>query len=217
MRFILCGLLFSSVNAVAQVAETAKIESISYSGSGCPDGSVAVQIAADGQAFTVLYAKFLVDSSINRGQPTKKSCELNLQFSPSERRSFAVMRVDTRGFGYLEAGAVGVARTVGKMAGTGFRTVGRTKIVGPYNDSYQSGTNVQGHERDWSQCKKKNRLILKTVMQVRPTHGFSDDLDTDSTVLTTGPGSFPAGYMTVDSSDGSVLQTYRLTYLPCGR
>jgi hypothetical protein len=163
-----------------------------------------------------MYDRFLVDSSVYRGLPTKKDCIINVEFKASERTSFAVYRVETRGFAYLEPGAIGVTRTVAKIGGAGFKAIGVTKLTGPYNDSFINATDVPAASRDWTSCRKKNRLVLKTVLGVRPAKGFNGDIESES-ALPPPVIPFPAGYLAVDSTDASVVETYRLAFTPCRR
>ncbi len=194
------------------------ITNISYSGSACPEGSLANNISPDGDAFTVMYANFLVDSSLSQGVPTKKSCAIEVELSPSSRGSFAVFQVDMRGYAALQKGVIGVARMTSHLTGRGPKQGGRLKLVGPYDDSYFTQTNIPLAEQEWSPCRKKARFTLKTVLVVRPERGYRDsDLESVSTEGLPEGGGFPVGYMTVDSVDGAVIQTYRLKYRPCER
>jgi hypothetical protein len=91
-----------------------------------------------------------------------------------------------------------------------------TKLAGPYNNSYVNLTDVPSTSRDWTTCRKKNRLALKTVLGVRPAKGFNGDIEGESALpLSSRP--FPAGYLAVDSTDASIVETYRLAFAPCRR
>src|SRR5262245_50167374 len=81
------------------------LQSISYGGTGCPQGSVANTFSADRKAFTLIFDKFVASSG--PGVPiteTRKNCQLNINIHVPQGFTYAVHTFDYRGYVQLPAG-----------------------------------------------------------------------------------------------------------------
>lgn len=87
------------VHAVGPDAGSVYIDSISYGGSGCPQGSVGQSFANDRQSFTLIFDQFVASSG--PGVPvteSRKNCQINLNVHVPAGQSLATATFDYRGY-----------------------------------------------------------------------------------------------------------------------
>jgi hypothetical protein len=80
------------------------VDSISYGGSGCPQGSVGSSFANDRKSFTLIFDSFV--ASQGPGVPitqNRKNCMVNLNLHVPGGWQFSIASVDYRGYVNLPA------------------------------------------------------------------------------------------------------------------
>ena len=192
------------------------IASVSYQGTGCPTGSVATSLAPDSQAMTMIFAQFGVDTSVRRGWPMRKVCNIELTMNGQPGWQYSIIAVDIRGYANLQAGAVGVQKIAYSFGRQNKRFVDRLRLVGPYDNNFANHADFGTSDSEWSPCSRVasfNRLMLKVAVNVRPRGGFTDedgDIDGGKRDVV-----YPSGYMAVDAVDGGIVHRYQLTWRRC--
>lgn len=183
------------------------IQMVGYSsnGLGCPQGSVTVQWAPDGNSFTVLYDRLLVEVGGGRGPRAGTNCNVDIQLRKHRLAGFSVEAVDFRGFVQLDPGVV--AQQVVRVASGSSKELralttdfGFQRWQGPVAENYILSTVRPPRRPEILNClpfREQTQLTIKTEMQIQNAQGGR------------------SGMMAVDSSDGRVMQRYHLRWQNC--
>lgn len=192
--------LAARARADAPPAGDVYIENLAYFGPGCRAGTVAHNVATDGQAFTLLFSDFVVEATPS-ARNANKMCELDVKMHVPNGWSFAIATADVRGFASLAD-----QTSYGKVhAMQAFRRSVEPKLVmdqkfrGPLTHDYQLRGSAEVDALEWSPCGGSRVLRLRTritaVVGPRSTTGSS--------------------LVTVDSLDGEVKETYAMAWKRC--
>jgi hypothetical protein len=175
------------------------IEDIAHQGSGCPANTVTINLAPDARAFTLIFDQFTVHTEPGAPPPeSHKNCKIQLTIRVPRGFAYALTAVDSRGYANLAPGARGLVRTAFHFPGPEPDRTWRA-LTGPFNDDWQLREETDPGSLEWSPCNARRRLNLHTRLRV--DRGSS------------APGS--SSLMAMDSLDGSVEQTYRLSWRRC--
>ena len=86
---------------------------LQYGGNGCPNGTMRVVFAPDKLSFTVLFDKFVADtSSQENGQFGAMSCDAVIPIALPANQQMEIVRIDYRGFVNVPAGGRGVLQSM---------------------------------------------------------------------------------------------------------
>ena len=175
-----------------------EIGSLSYSGSGCPQGSAAVIFSADRQEFTVLYSAFALETGPGLAGAARKDCQLHLKMRIPKGWSYALTNVDFSGFAALDPGVVASLESRYHLSGEGPVRVDALELAGPYepNDYVHRDAFPDGSLS--SACGKGKNVQIKTSVRI-----------------SNKPNPEGAGVIFVDATDGALQQTYRLAWTRC--
>ena len=169
------------------------IRSISYSGSGCPHGSVGTSFSNDRTSFTLIFDSFV--ASFGPGVPAterRKRCDFDLELSAPAGWSWAVVRLDSRGYVQLPAGVR--ARTITRLSSENSATgshdqTGVQTFEGPSAKDYLTRTETLPLGRDWSKCGGIGHLRVSSIVMIDAVGGSA------------GPAQ-----ISIDSLDGKMTQ-----------
>ncbi|MGP3984185.1 DUF4360 domain-containing protein [Streptomyces sp. KR80] len=177
------------------------IEPETINGSGCPAGTTAVAAAEDNTAFTVTYSQYLAEVGPS-SKPTdfRKNCQINLRVSIPQGWTYAISRVDYRGFAHLQAGASGMEKASFYFTGSPHTSSKSHTFRGPYSDNWQASDVTEHSELVWAPCGEKRNLNVNTELRVNA--GTSDKENKTS-------------FMTMDSTDSSVSTIYHFSWKQC--
>ncbi|MGE0174714.1 MAG: DUF4360 domain-containing protein [Oligoflexales bacterium] len=171
-----------------------QIQGVTYDGIGCPQGSVGLDIAADAEAFTLIFDDYIVEQEgpgVNQ-----RHCNLKVNFQPPVGWQFALFSVQVRGYANLDPGVVGVQKLRVNTQGPVLDV--EMKVGGPLDDDYMVAEDALLQNIKWSKCQ-----------------GAPEDIKVVSVTKVKGkPNS--RGLLTVDSIDGSISQEYGLAWRKCG-
>ena len=221
LSYLLTTLALAAVSTALAKADTPDasqigITAVDYRGSGCPDGSIATNLAADAQAITLIFSSFSVDTSTRGGRPMRKVCAINITLGTAPGWQFTLFGVDLRGYASLQAGSVGVQRIVHSFGRGTDKAIGRQRLVGPFDNNFMNHSDLPLADLEWSPCDhaRSHKFKLQAAIVVRPKLGFQDsDGELDPQKIA-GP-QFPFGYMTLDSLDGGLVHTYQVAWRRC--
>lgn len=178
------------------------IDSITYGGTGCPQGTVTTILSPDASELTVLFDAF--QTRVGADLSTSKSqCEVRIGMRKPRLWSYKIESVDFRGFVHLDHG-VRAEQKVDFQNGPshlGFnKSFGYQRWTGPVSENYILSTVKPLNGPDLLSClpaKKSVELKLRASMELK------------------GGGGHRGGMMTVDSADGRVIHRYRLSWISC--
>ncbi len=176
------------------------IKKLTYGGTGCPAGSVAVDIASDATAFTLIFDQFL--AQIGPGVPaieSRKNCQVNLLLHVPHGFTYAITSVDYRGYANLAPGAQGMQKASYYFQGQAPTASAETIFRGPYEQDWQLRDRVSTAALVWSPCGVERSMNVNA--QLRLTRG-------------TAPAS-SSSFIQMDSEDGNIQQVYHIVWAHC--
>ncbi len=133
------------------------------SGAGCPPGSVAAVVAADGSAISLLFSDFVITRPAKVFNPAYRSCSFSIPISVPAGYVLQATRIDYRGFAVVpKFGFVQI--TTSNL--NGFPRVGRpsqvTNTLQNFNDSF---TLSQFSTQTWSnKCMSQPSIQFTTAI-----------------------------------------------------
>ncbi|UQA62684.1 DUF4360 domain-containing protein [Polyangium aurulentum] len=181
------------------IPDGVSITGLTYGGTGCKDGAVAVDLSPDYQALTIIFDKYVaqVGQGLD-GADKRKFCHLVVQLDYPAGFSYALMKLDYSGYASLDYGVKAEQKSTYFFQG--FRKDDRftfkTKLLGEFDGDYHVKDELE--TVSWSPCGKKRGLNVVTSVQV--DNGRHKDA---------------VGMITIDSIDASVKETYSLGWRKC--
>ena len=171
------------------------VESVTYGGSGCPQGSVGQSISSDRTHLTLIFDVF-VASTGPRVPVTeaRKNCQINLNLRLPAGAGDVCIAPAFRGYVQAPAGVTATQRTIGSYP-TDDPTpisvlISDGSFPGPVNKDYlETGGLTVPYSGVTSQVKPAN---LNTSVRLDPT-GQSAQMTTDSFDATIAPGACAGG------------------------
>ncbi len=179
-----------------------QVQSVDYGGDGCPQGTVTAILSPDATTLTVLYDAFTARVGGGVGEE-RRNCNVTLRLKKPRLWSFAVDSVDFRGHIHLDPG-VRAEQKVDFSSGPtriGFnQSFGFQRWMGPVSQDYMLSTvrPLQGPQ-------------ILTCLPPRE----NTKIELKSSIRLSGGGGHRGGMMSVDSADGRLIQTYRLSWVSC--
>lgn len=192
-----------------------------HGGNGCPEGTMRVVFAPDNLSFTVLFDKFVADTTTNQnGRRDRMSCEAVLPIQIPEGQQMEITRVDYRGFVSIPQGGRGSLHSMFNFVEDEERVPGRPgfgrgrgrwrdkdriniryNFQGPLAENYEISTGTMNEGRgllqtEISPCGGEAQLKMRNDVQVMSPAGQQ-------------------GQLTVDSIDGSANAVYFVNWRSC--
>ena len=173
------------------------IDVVKVNGSGCRPGSAVTALSPDHLAFTVTYSRYsaVVGPAAAR-KDAQKDCKLTLRISAPRDVTYAIARVDYRGFAQLAPGVTASQTAAYSFAGAGHAAAVEHDFAGPYSDDWQTGDEEPSA---FEPCGKQRHLVIDTALTLHP--GTSAPAETS--------------IIAMDSTDATVKTTYRLLWKSC--
>jgi len=174
------------------------INSISYGGTGCPQGSVGSFISADRQTFTLIFDSYV--ASIGPGvavTDNRLNCQLNIDLEYPPGFQYSVLGTTFRGYAGLDKGVTGVQSALYYFSGSATQVSTSTTFNGPTDGDYEISDTIPFTSTIFSPCGAA--LPLNINSQVRLT----------STVTTA------TGILTDDSIDGKITFEVGVQWQKC--
>jgi hypothetical protein len=169
------------------------IDRIDYGGSGCPADSVAYNLSDDALAFTMIFDAFDLDNG-TRGGRNKKHCNINLKLAVPSGWSYTLFSVDYRGYADLPKNTDARLRAWYSIGSSEQIRISNLKIKGEFLNDYERRAGVPLDALPWQGCNDSDSTIhINTELMVNGRNAF----------------------MTVDTVDGEMSQTYGIAWRPC--
>lgn len=190
----------ASSSAPSAPTDQVTVDVASVNGSGCRPGSAAVSVSPDNSAFTVTYSEYLAQAGGGvSAVEGRKNCLLSLDVHVPQGYTYAVAKVDYRGFGSLAPGAVGTQKAsyyFQGMSQTAYRT---HKFNGELVDNWQATDTTGVEALVFAPCGEQRNFNINT--ELRAEVGTSDPAHTS--------------FMALDSTDGSINSVYHFSWKKC--
>lgn len=150
------------------------IRSINYAGTGCPAGTVAMNISPDRQALEIFFASFIAEGG--RGVPlsqSRKNCQINLDLAYPSGWQYTVASLDLRGYVQLARGATAVESDTFYFQGQSAATARlSTTFRGPISQNYQVRDTLGISSQVWSPCGANRALNINLQAYVSGGDGL---------------------------------------------
>jgi len=203
LALVASSLFVSSAASAANIVDNPPpdkivIDLVAMAGSGCRPGTAAVAVSPDNTAFTAIYSEYLAQAGPNIPMSDgRKNCQLNVLVHVPQGFTFAIAKVDYRGYGNLQRGAVASQRANYYFQGMSQSTFVNHPITTPLDDNWFASDEVPVASVVWHPCGELRNLNINT--ELRLAKGTS-----------TG-----TSFLTMDSTDGSIATTYHLAWRQC--
>ena len=174
------------------------IELVAMAGSGCRPGTADVAVSPDNKAFTAIYSDYLAQAG--PGIPTtegRKNCQLNVLVMVPQGFTFAIAKVDYRGYGLLNTGSTASQRANYYFQGMTQGAYTNHPLAVPLDDNWLASDEVPIAAMVWHPCGELRNLNINT--ELRLARGTSTD----------------TSFVTMDSTDGSISTTYHFAWREC--
>ena len=208
-----------------------QITRVNVNGSGCNSTNASSLLSPDGKSLSLLFDNYIAQTSPSSPEPSKKNCDVDVEFQIPAGWSFALFSADFRGFASIDEGALGIQEVVysfpnapqapaypsypGYSPGhpvngspvikSGHYSFSSKILRGPYNDNYQFHNELGPNDVAWSPCDSSAKVLrLGTALLAR-------------TASPARNGSYAAASVTLDSIDASVRQeqTFGMEWRKC--
>ncbi len=205
------GLVFAAVLALVTASDSSfaddepspdelHITGLTYGGSGCPRGTVGVDIAPDGTAFTLIFDAFL--AQIGPGVPlpeSRKNCQVNFTVHVPHGFTYAITSVDYRGFANLAAGAQGLQKSTYYFQGQAPQASTWTPFSGPMLEDWHLRDEIDVAALVWAPCGETRSLNINAQLRVNKGTASASS----------------SSFMAMDSEDGNIEQIYHVAWAAC--
>lgn len=178
--------------------ERMAIELVAMAGSGCKPGSTDVAVSPDNTAFTVIYSEYLAQAG--PGIPLiegRKNCQINVLVNVPAGFTFAISKVDYRGYAFLQPGASAMQRANYYFQGMTQGVFETHRLAAPMDDNWIISDEVPVASLVWHPCGDQRNLNINTELRV--SAGTSTD----------------ASFVAMDSTDGTIETTYHFEWMRC--
>ena len=177
------------------------IDVVTVNGSGCPAGTAAVAVSPDNTAFTVTYSNYMALVGVgSTATDWRKNCQLNIVVHVPQGFTYAISKVDYRGFASLAPGASAIERANYYFQGQSQTVFSSHTFAGPLGDDWQTTDEVQIAALVWAPCGALRNLNINT--ELRAMAGTSDATKTTS-------------FISMDSTDGAIDTVYHFAWALC--
>jgi hypothetical protein len=155
------------------------LSSISYGGTGCPQGSVGSSFSNDRQSFTLIFDSFVASTGPGVPLPeSRKNCQLNLNVHMPQGFSYSIATFDYRGYVQLPAGATAEQKSIYYFQGEAAQASAGTRFSGPVSKDYLSRDTLGVVA--WMPCGRIVPVNVNAQVRVTAPAGQQAQITTDS-------------------------------------
>ncbi|KAI8910902.1 hypothetical protein EDD86DRAFT_128463 [Gorgonomyces haynaldii] len=194
---MIASAFFASSALAAAAPPGVYIKSVTYGGTGCPQGSVGSLFSDDKTSLTLLFDSYVASAGPNVPiTESRKNCQLAADIKVPQGWSYSVAKVDYRGFVNLPAKGTATQSSTYYFQASSQQYTASTNYAGPVNKDYLTSDTVPFQSLIWSDCKATVPVNINTKIKLTVPTGTQ-------------------GLITTDSIDAKVTQIYGLTWKNC--
>ena len=136
---ILCLASCRIVQAQGPNPDAIYVQSITYGGNGCPQGSVAQSLSPPRAIYVTGFDDWIVSAGPDVPiTENRKNCQINVNLHIPAHAAAAVVTMFTRGFVNLPRGVVATVGSIAYFGGDIVASDSPTNFVGPVRKNYES-------------------------------------------------------------------------------
>jgi hypothetical protein len=174
------------------------IASISYSGTGCPAGSVGTSLSEDKTTYTLIFDDFIASVQAGNATTNQKNCLIDLNLNYPSGYQYSVVQQTYRGFVALDKGVTALQSSKYYFKSPLLYTTSSNPFKGPISQDYEKVDNVTLPSLIWSPCGTTGTMHINSAVSVSNLWNSSGN-----------------GQLTEDSADGKVTTTLGLQWAKC--
>jgi hypothetical protein len=191
--------LFAAATILASVpahADSIKLGTPGYGGTGCPQGTASVNLSPDKKSLSILFDQYFVEAGGSTNKSFgRASCNLAIPVHVPQGYSVSILAIDYRGYNNLPSGAKSTFQAEYFFAG-GQGPTFKKDFNGPLDKSYVFTNNLPLSAVVWSACGQDVNLRTNSSMRVNTKQNKE-------------------ALATVDSSDIKAAIIYKLSWKKC--
>lgn len=169
-------------------------------GTGCRPSNTAVALDPTNSFFTMTYSDFTAGVGPGfRPQDSRKNCQINVIVHVPQGYTYAIARVDYRGFASLKAGAYGIERANYYFQGMQQTATIAHRFNGAYEDVWAASDAVPIESLIWRPCGENRNFNINSELVVNA--GTSPPTATS--------------FMAMDSTDLDIRTIYHFAWRSC--
>jgi hypothetical protein len=175
------------------------LDSVSYSGTGCPAGSATISITPDGRELALLFSDYVatVGPGVDASEG-EKECVIKIDVSSPTFVTFGVSNVEYRGYAQLDANVAGGRASTYHLTQQPEKPAFQDSLVGPLDADYDYTDIPATTGPLTAKCNKHHHLTIRSLVRLDGSKN---------------PAGF--GLLTSDETDASVTETWGLAWQPC--
>jgi len=174
------------------------IESISYGGSGCPQGSVEQLLSDDLSTITLSYDTFVAAMGLGiKEEEATKTCQLSINLNTSQGFTYTIASVQYSGHMELPEEFVAIQYSTYYFSTQSQQAVSTTEFKGPDMKDYLVTNEIPQSSQVWNDCMNLQPLLIRTSIHVL------------------GPQNSSRALMTIGSQDAKVVHILGLQWKQC--
>ncbi len=169
LKVMMVASMMGSGVAAADVPEEVNLGGLTAGGTGCPAGSVSVNINDTYGELSFVMDQFVVQvgSGASIGD-SRKFCQISLDLAAPAGWQYALTGMTVRGFAELDAGVVATVQAQTYFSGQTETASIEDQIVGPESSAYEFNAEWAPEELSWSPCGASRALNVKTAIRLNP-------------------------------------------------
>jgi hypothetical protein len=165
----------------------AVMQTPSYAGTGCPQGSASATLSPDGKTLSVLFDSYVAEAG--GGAPMardSKGCQINIPFIVPPGFAVQVVKMDYRGFTSLPAGSRSTFGAGFRFLEVNERLTNAPRVVrasvmqGPKTENFVLTSVIQG--RPFSPCGQNFILAAESTLNVQSNRAGEQTISTVDSV-----------------------------------
>jgi hypothetical protein len=144
------------------------IDSITYGGSGCCQGTVSLSISQDLTTFTLIFDEFIAETGPTKSiRDSRKNCQVNIDLRYPQGWSYSIVSVDYRGFVNVPRGVTATQTSTYYFSGEIAQIQASLIFRGSVENDYLISDKIATSEIVWSPCGKVSQYnALWVAIQV---------------------------------------------------
>src|SRR5437763_6736029 len=171
-------------------------------GSGCPAGTAdaSAEVASDNTSFTVKYDNFTAKAGKGASAiDFRKNCQINVLVHIPQGFTYAIARVDYRGFAHLPTGSTALEQANYYFTGTSLTARIRHDFTGPFDGEWHTADVADVATLVFAPCGEERNLNINAELRVSMGSASADS----------------TAFIQMDSEHASVRTIYQFAWKTC--
>ncbi|PVH91906.1 hypothetical protein DM02DRAFT_576540 [Periconia macrospinosa] len=173
------------VEGVVPPEGSVTIQSVTYGGTGCPQGTLSAQLSDDRTLVTLIFDTYIASIGPTVAvTENRKNCQINVNIKYPGGFQYSVLSADYRGYAAIQKGVSGTLKSTYYFSGQTAQSSTEYNFVGPVTGDYLKHDEADSTSTVWSPCGTNGLLNINSQVRLTATNASASGLlTTDSTDL----------------------------------